>query len=831
MKKLNSSLLLAALLAGCQLQMRPLPGPVDFPRSEPPGERMLGKGEGPTERKMSVSAVAAAPAARPALPAAPVPTAITVDDEPVSIAIEQTALPMFVQILYGSVLKVPYTLDPAVTSRTDPVTFKTSQALPRSKVLQLADTLLRSYGLTAQEFGGLVRIAPVGATALTSIPAIRRSEGDVGLAANDQRQVFHYIETSVVRAAEMSQWLKQMLGTRVTLYEDNQNAFLLAGSTGDVRAALEVIRALDQPRMRGRFARRLTPANAAAPELAARLSEVLTAQGYSTALTASGSATVQILPIPSIGSIVVFAGTEAVLEHVVRWARELDQSPRNASTNNALFTYPVRFADAQDLARTLSELLGGVGGASVPAAAQGSPVGGAPAAAARSSSGGRVVVNNATNTLIFRGTNAEEQQQIRQLLLELDRPTKSAMIEVVVAELSVGALQRLGVQWTHNGLTSLTPARSATLGGSGLSISYTNAARDILAAIDALASDSNARVLSNPKVMARNGETASIQVGSEVPIVTTQQSTSVNGSPFPGVGTAGVLQQIQYRSTGVILNVRPVINSGNRLDLDVSQEVSSPEVTETGVNSSPTISTRRISTKLSLRDGSTVLLGGLISRNSSRSKSGVPLLKDIPLIGAAFRNQSERADERELLVMITPYVINDDFEAEEISAAVQRSFGGWAQELKSARVVRQPETRTTEPVVPPPSSPQVGEMPATVEKAPSPSVAPEQPQAVDSSPVAPAASAGSASAAPASPSASPAGQAMNPGVAAATGSAPATAAPGKDAKPKDGDKKPAANKSREGGAGAAKPTPAGAGRAVTDPKLLEEFEKQVKKGR
>jgi general secretion pathway protein D len=533
MKKLNSSLLLAALLAGCQLQMRPLPGPVDFPRSEPPGERMLGKGEGPTERKMAVSAVAAAPAARPALPAAPVPTAITVDDEPVSIAIEQTALPMFVQILYGSVLKVPYTLDPTVTSRTDPVTFKTSQALPRSKVLQLADTLLRSYGLTAQEFGGLVRIAPVGATALTSIPAIRRSEGDVGLAANDQRQVFHYIETSVVRAAEMSQWLKQMLGTRVTLYEDNQNAFLLAGSTGDVRAALEVIRALDQPRMRGRFARRLTPANAAAPELAARLSEVLTAQGYSTALTASGSATVQILPIPSIGSIVVFAGTEAVLEHVVRWARELDQSPKNASTNNALFTYPVRFADAQDLARTLSELLGGVGGASVPAAAQGSPVGGAPAAAARSSSGGRVVVNNATNTLIFRGTNAEEQQQIRQLLLELDRPTKSAMIEVVVAELSVGALQRLGVQWTHNGLTSLTPARSATLGGSGLSISYTNAARDILAAIDALASDSNARVLSNPKVMARNGETASIQVGSEVPIVTTQQSTSVNGSPFP----------------------------------------------------------------------------------------------------------------------------------------------------------------------------------------------------------------------------------------------------------------------------------------------------------
>lgn len=131
------------------------------------------------------------------------------------------------------------------------------------------------------------------------------------------------------------------------------------------------------------------------------------------------------MPIPATGGIVVFAGTEAVLEHVVRWARELDQSPKNASTNNALFTYPVRFADAQDLARTLSELLGGVGGASVPAAARARRWAEHRPAAARSSSGGRVVVNNAADTLIFRGTDAEGAQ-IRQLLLELDRPTKSA---------------------------------------------------------------------------------------------------------------------------------------------------------------------------------------------------------------------------------------------------------------------------------------------------------------------------------------------------------------------------------------------------------------------
>ena len=304
-------------------------------------------------------------------------------------------------------------------------------------------------------------------------------------------------------------------------------------------------------------------------------------------------------------------------------------------------------------------------------------------------------MNNATNTLIFRGSSPDEQQQIRQLLRELDRPTKSAMIEVVVAELAVGALQRLGVQWTLSNQGNIGNAQSSTFGGSGFNLSYASSARQVLSMIDALANDSQARVLSNPKVLARNGETATIQVGSEVPIVTSQQSTTSAPGAFPGAQT-GILQQIQYRSTGVILKVRPVINSGNRLDLEVSQEVSSASSTETGVTSTPTISTRKIDTKLSLRDGSTVLLGGLISRDVSTSKSGVPFLKDIPGVGALFRNQSDTTAQKELLVMITPYVLNDDFEAEEITEAIQKSFGPWAQDIKTSRIVRRPEVAVSE---------------------------------------------------------------------------------------------------------------------------------------
>ncbi len=290
-----------------------------------------------------------------------------------------------------------------------------------------------------------------------------------------------------------------------------------------------------------------------------------------------------------------------------------------------------------------------------------------------------------------------------------------------MAELRLGGSQTLGIEWNvptrsvnsgNNLITGGTLGRLG-LGTSGFSLSYGNAAGQILAQLNALASNNQARILSNPKVMSRNGETASIQVGQEVPVVTSQQSAATGGV----FGGTAVLNQISYRSTGVILRVRPVINSGNRLDLDVSQEVSSAAETRTGVSASPTISTRRIETKLSLRDGSTVLLGGLISRTASDANTGIPWLKDMPGVGALFRTQSDSNDQTELLIMITPYVINDDFEAEAITEAIQKSFGGWAQDLRAARVIA-PLSAVPAPAPEAPSAPAA---PSPAADAPGPS--------------------------------------------------------------------------------------------------------------
>lgn len=289
-----------------------------------------------------------------------------------------------------------------------------------------------------------------------------------------------------------------------------------------------------------------------------------------------------------------------------------------------------------------------------------------------------VVVDKGSNTLIFQA-KPDEYGQLLALLQSLDRPSKSALIEVTVAELKLDESSQLGFDWLTNHLKSRGGYTvSAPNGGSaasgGINISLFNGAGVAKFALEALASDNRATILSSPRLMARNGETASIQVGDEVPVITSQQSAAVAGS-----SNVGLLQTVQYRSTGVILKIKPVIHSGDQIDLDVMQEVSQPQQTKVGLTTSPTISTRKVETRLTLRNGSTVLLAGLIDGSGSQGSSGVPILKDIPIIGNLFSGQSSSKSRREMIILITPYIASDSGEAEAITDAFRKSLGAWAK--------------------------------------------------------------------------------------------------------------------------------------------------------
>jgi general secretion pathway protein D len=197
------------------------------------------------------------------------------------------------------------------------------------------------------------------------------------------------------------------------------------------------------------------------------------------------------------------------------------------------------------------------------------------------------------------------------------------------------------------------------LGGSGMTATL-NRAGETRAVINAFYKSDRANIKSRPRLMVKSGQQASIDVGNEIPVVTsTSQSTDVPGSP--------VIQTVTYRNTGVLLQIEPVVHSSGYVDIRISQELSEAQQTSTSSINSPTIFNRKLETTVTLRDGGSVLLGGLISETSSTSKNGVKGLGRLPGIGRLFRKDAKVTDKTELIMMVIPYIIENPDEAMKIS--------------------------------------------------------------------------------------------------------------------------------------------------------------------
>ncbi len=697
-----------AVISGCAIQQPRVPAALDFPRTgdtRSSGDFGDPRASGPTETVVRQSPIPPAPITgnlRP-IPAKAVPDERGGD---LSVNFEQMALPVFIQAVYGGILKVNYSLDPAVSARTELITFRTPKPLTAAKLGEVSAQLLRSYGVAVQDFGGVLRMVPDSNTNST-LPLVRRGRAQPGVPL-PLRPIFHYVETEAVRPGNFLPTLKSILGAKVTLDVDSAGGMLLSGQPDDVSVALELIQVFDQPSLRAQNTTRVVPRFWGADEFSRRLSDILRAEGYGVGNQPNSGEPISIISVTPVNSVLVFSTSKEVLAHILDWVQELDQLP-TVQAGSAYFTYSVRHADAQELAKSLNDLISGVSSPSAaPAAAGGTggPLGtGSPTAspAAPTSTaargGRRVVVNNATNSLIFQGGSQEDYRQWLSLLSQLDKPVKSALIDVLVAEVALDDSNSLGFTWKLDQLGS--GAQSVRLSGTtyglqasgpgGLGISALlggNPFRSLV--INALSANSDNRVVSNPKLVTRNGESATISVGDEVPIVTSQGVTQNTGT-FSS-GTSVIPQTVQYRSTGVILRVRPVIHAGDRIDIEISQEVSRAIATDTGVNTSPTIRKRSVETKLSMRDGATVMLAGLISENNDDSNTGVPGLKDIPFFGNLFRSQKKSKSRTELVLLITPYILNDTSDAEAATDAFNNSLGQWADGVRdrvsAARVAR-----------------------------------------------------------------------------------------------------------------------------------------------
>lgn len=389
-----------------------------------------------------------------------------------TVSIEQMALPAFIQAVYGGILQLNYSMDSAVSARTDLITFRTPKPMTAARLTEIAGQLLKSYGVAVQDFGGVLRIVPSTSVAST-LPLVRRGRAQPTVPL-PLRPVFHYIETEAVRPQVFVPTLKNILGDKVKLEADSSGGLLVSGQPDDVQVALELIQVFDQPSLRGQNSTRVVPRFWGADEFVRRLGEVLKAEGYNVSSQSGAGDPITLIPLPPINSVLIFSTSQEVMAHVLDWVKELDQFSA-VQAGSAYFTYPVRNADAQELAKALNEL---IGGASATSSAGTASTGGTPApAAAAGSRQRRVVVNNATNSLIFQGGSQEDYRQWLSLLSELDRPVKSALIDVLVAEVALADDNSLGFSWQLDQLGSGAQALrlsgttySAQASGTGLSV-------------------------------------------------------------------------------------------------------------------------------------------------------------------------------------------------------------------------------------------------------------------------------------------------------------------------------------------------------------------------
>ncbi len=279
-----------------------------------------------------------------------------------------------------------------------------------------------------------------------------------------------------------------------------------------------------------------------------------------------------------------------------------------------------------------------------------------------------IVASLPTNSLIIR-TVPPNLPLIRETIEALDKRPAQVLLEVLVVEIALGRSQQFGVDWSFlSGTTStrfgtpVAPDSSSLIDDFIFRVISLDRYR-VRAVLRALATKFDVRVLSTPEILATNNREAHILVGSKVPfVVSTRLGNDI-----------AIDRTVQFQDVGTNLTIVPTINEDDYVSVQILQEVSTlTSQTIPSALNAPVISTREASTRATIRDGQTVVIGGLIGNTDEYSDSGIPFLKDIPVIGSLFKRQTRSRSRTELAIFVTPHIIRSDETADALRERVRR---------------------------------------------------------------------------------------------------------------------------------------------------------------
>lgn len=627
------------------------------------------------------------------------------------------------KVILSDILGQNYVLSPKVAGK---VTLQTTEPLTKEELVPTLEMLLRMNNAALIKDGRIYHIEPAADAVYSS------SVGSAGMGKDGFQS--RLIPIRYVVATDLVEVIKPLVQDKTIVTVDPmKNALVVSGAEAELERVNDLVATFDIDVLRGRSFGLFQLSHVAPEDIIKELEAVFNMKNGKDG-EASGDF-FRFLPIERLNAVLAITQQQSYLADIENWVLRLDRA--NTASGGGVNVYRVQHMDAVELADTLNAIFNGtqtqtkaakVAPGQTAAAITnkqssdtGSSTFGKREAKKASMGGGsqttgdakvanvesvRIIADQANNSIVIVST-PQEYQVILPIIQKLDVMPLQVLIDATIVEVSLKNDLQYGIQWylSHNNdaigsnatssvtkLGDAAAAAAAAAATGGLSVIYSSSS--VKALLNAESKLGNVKVISSPSLLVLNNQKAKINVGDQVPIQTSTTSVPIAGG---GVANTSIAQasSIQYKDTGVTLEVIPRVNANGMVIMEVHQIVSNvvPQpitpTTSTGVTSTATINKKEIESLIAVHDSETIVLGGLINNNLSNTQSGIPFLHTLPLIGPLFGSTERKNDKDELVVLITPRVVKSQQDGRLISDEFKRKLTGIYEDAPlSSRVPR-----------------------------------------------------------------------------------------------------------------------------------------------
>jgi general secretion pathway protein D len=607
---------------------------------------------------------------------------------------EGESLQAVVHFILGQVLKENYVLAPGVSGK---VTFATAKPISKTQLIPILEMMLSWNNAALVMVGDRYHVLPEKQAIKGLLtPKFNAASNVAGF------QVLA-VPLQFISPTEMEKILAPYAKDGAVVKADNaRNMLFISGTASELNNYIQTIEIFDVDWLAGMSTGIFYLERVDSNDIIAEL-EALFGEGADNPLAGM----FRFLPLERLNAVMVITPQEDYLHKAKKWVDRLDRADADGASN--LYVYSVKNIKADDLAGYLSDVFGGSGGSSSAKASGGSVVPGqqgreiSSSNANKSNTTTRRRSNNNTdngihisaiedsNQLLIRA-GVSDYEKIFSAIERLDIEPRQVLLEMKIIEVSLNDSLEHGMELLFGDQVNSVDDGDSTSGKfssynfstSGARLSNEGALYNFLgnnaaATLTALETEGRAALLSSPSILVLNNKNATINVGDQIPI--TNVGTINNGG---GVNN-GTIQNTRFIQTGVQVDITPRVNPGGLVYLEISQDVSNAKEVTAGSNATPPIATRALVTEVAVQSGDTIVMGGLIKDETRNSRNGVPFLSRIPIIGSAFGTKRRDNNRTELLLLITPTVIENPEQARQVTKEYAKKFQG----LKPLNVPRE----------------------------------------------------------------------------------------------------------------------------------------------